>query len=89
MTLAQVSQRAGDYAKAAVLIDQANAERKAARAAAFNKQNTTQHQPIIKTSSIESAKQQPIVSSTMSSSAQSNTVPYQNVPPTVPTGRLL
>ena len=84
MTLAQVSQRAGDYAKAAVLIDQANAERKAARAAAFNKQNTTQHQPIIKTSSIESAKQQPIVSSTMSSSAQSNTVPYQNVPPTVP-----
>ena len=37
MTLAQVSQRAGDYAKVAVLIDQANAERKAARAAAFNK----------------------------------------------------
>ena len=84
MTLAQVSQRAGDYAKAAVLIDQANAERKAARAAAFNKQNMTQHQPIIKTSSIEPSKQQPIVSSTMSSSAQSNTVPYQNIPPTVP-----
>ena len=84
MTLAQVSQRAGDYAKAAVLIDQANAERKAARAAVFNKQNTTQHQPIIKTSSIEPSKQQPIVSSTMSSSAQSNTVPYQNIPPTVP-----
>lgn len=84
MTLAQVSQRAGDYAKAAVLIDQANAERKAARAAAFNKQNSPQHQPIIRTSSIEPAKQQPIVSSTMSSSAQSNTVPYQNVPPTVP-----
>ena len=84
MTLAEVSQRAGDYAKAAVLIDQANAERKAARAAAFNKQNTTQHQPIIKTSSIEPSKQQPIVSSTMSSSAQSNTVPYQNIPPTVP-----
>ena len=84
MTLVQVSQRAGDYAKAAVLIDQATAERKAVRAAAFNKQTTTHHQPKIKTSSIEPSKQQPIVSSTMSSSAQSNTVPYQNVPPTVP-----
>lgn len=35
MTLAQVAQRAGDYARAAVQIDKVNAEKQAARAAAY------------------------------------------------------
>ena len=82
MTLAQVSQRAGDYAKAAVLIDQATAERKAAKAAAYNRQNTIHHQTTSHGVPQNQQVQQPVVGSTAQSPVQNNTAPYQNVPPT-------
>ena len=86
MTLAQVTQRAGDYAKAAVLIDQINAEKQVAKTAAYNRKHTGQSHTTTRSSSTEQSFKQPNVGRTRPSTEQINTPPAQNMSTGAPQG---
>lgn len=85
MTLAQVSQRAGDYARAAVQIDKINAEKQAARMAVYNRNHQESRQErksneVTKAyTAVSQSASQPVVSSAVSSSEPLNTQHYQNM----------
>ena len=85
MTLAQVSQRADDYARAAVQIDKINAEKQVARAAVYsrNHQNTRQekrdHYDTGAYNAVGQSASPPVVSSAVSPSESLNTQHYQNM----------
>lgn len=85
MTLAQVSQRAGDYARAAVQIDKINAEKQVARAAVYsrNHQNPRQekrdHYDTGAYNAVGQPASQPIAPSAVSPSEPLNTQHYQNM----------
>lgn len=85
MTLAQVSQRAGDYARAAVQIDKINAEKQAARMAVYNRNHQESRQErksneVTKTyTAVSQSASQPVVSSAVSSSEPLNTQHYQDM----------
>ena len=85
MTLAQVSQRAGDYARAAVQIDKINAEKQAARMAVYNRNHQESRQErksneVTKAyTAVSQSASQPVVSSAVSSSEPLNTQHYQDM----------
>lgn len=85
MTLAQVSQRASDYARAAVQIDKINAEKQAARMAVYNRNHQESRQErksneVTKAyTSVSQSASQPVVSSAVSSSEPLNTQHYQDM----------
>jgi len=85
MTLAQVSQRAGDYARAAVQIDKINAEKQVARAAVYNRNHQESRQErksneVTKAyTAVSQSASQPVVSSAVSSSEPLNTQHYQDM----------
>ena len=85
MTLAQVSQRAGDYASAAVQIDKINAEKQAARMAVYNRNHQESRQErksneVTKAyTAVSQSASQPVVSSAVSSSEPLNTQHYQDM----------
>lgn len=85
MTLAQVSQRAGDYARAAVQIDKINAEKQAARMAVYNRNHQESSQErksneVTKAyTAVSQSASQPVVSSAVSSSEPLNTQHYQDM----------
>ena len=85
MTLAQVSQRADDYARAAVQIDKINAEKQVERAAVYsrNHQNTRQekrdHYDTGAYNAVGQSASPPVVSSAVSPSEPLNTQHYQNM----------
>lgn len=85
MTLAQVSQRASDYARAAVQIDKINAEKQAARMAVYNRNHQESRQErksneVTKAyTAVSQSASQPVVSSAVSSSEPLNTQHYQNM----------
>ena len=85
MTLAQVSQRAGDYARAAVQIDKINAEKQVARAAVYsrNHQNPRQekrdHYDTGAYNAVGQPASQPVAPSAVSPSEPLNTQHYQNM----------
>ena len=85
MTLAQVSQRAGDYARAAVQIDKINAEKQVARAAVYSRnhqdsrQEKRDHYDIGAYNAVSQSASQPVVSSAVSSSEPLNTQHYQDM----------
>lgn len=85
MTLAQVSQRAGDYARAAVQIDKINAERQVARAAVYSRnhqdsrQEKRDHYDTGAYNAVSQSASQPVVSSAVSSSEPLNTQHYQDM----------
>lgn len=85
MTLVQVSQRAGDYARAAVQIDKINAEKQAARVAVYNRNHQESRQErksneVTKAyTSVSQPASQPIVPSAVSPSEPLNTQHYQNM----------
>ena len=85
MTLAQVSQRAGDYARAAVQIDKINAEKQVARAAVYSRnhqdsrQEKRDHYDTGAYNAVSQSASQPVVSSAVSSSEPLNTQHYQDM----------
>lgn len=85
MTLAQVSQRASDYARAAVQIDKINAEKQAARMAVYNRNHQESRQErksneVTKAyTAVSQSASQPVVSSAVSSSEPLNTQHYQDM----------
>ena len=85
MTLAQVSQRAGDYARAAVQIDKINAEKQAGRMAVYNRNHQESRQErksneVTKAyTAVSQSASQPVVSSAVSSSEPLNTQHYQDM----------
>ena len=85
MTLAQVSQRAGDYARAAVQIDKINAEKQAARMAVYNRNHQESRQErksneVTKAyTAVSQSASQPVVSSAVSSLEPLNTQHYQDM----------
>lgn len=85
MTLAQVSQRAGDYARAAVQIDKINAEKQVARAAVYSRnhqdsrQEKREHYDTGAYNAVSQSASQPVVSSAVSSSEPLNTQHYQDM----------
>lgn len=85
MTLAQVSQRAGDYARAVVQIDKINAEKQAARMAVYNRNHQESRQErksneVTKAyTAVSQSASQPVVSSAVSSSEPLNTQHYQDM----------
>ena len=85
MTLAQVSQRAGDYARAAVQIDKINAEKQAARMAVYNRNHQESRQErksneVTKAyTAVSQSASQPVVLSAVSSSEPLNTQHYQDM----------
>lgn len=85
MTLAQVSQRAGDYARAAVQIDKINADKQAARMAVYNRNHQESRQErksneVTKAyTAVSQSASQPVVSSAVSSSEPLNTQHYQDM----------
>ena len=85
MTLAQVSQRAGDYARAAVQIDKINAEKQVARAAVYSRnhqdsrQEKRNHYDTGAYNAVSQSASQPVVSSAVSSSEPLNTQHYQDM----------
>lgn len=85
MTLAQVSQRAGDYARAAVQIDKINAEKQAARMAVYNRNHQESRQErksneVTKAyTAVSQSASQPVVSSAVSFSEPLNTQHYQDM----------
>lgn len=85
MTLAQVSQRAGDYARAAVQIDKINAEKQAARMAVYNRNHQESRQErksneVTKAyTAVSQSASPPVVSSAVSPSEPLNTQHYQNM----------
>lgn len=85
MTLAQVSQRAGDYARAAVQIDKINAEKQAARMAVYNrnhqgsKQERKSNEVTKAYTAVSQSASQPVVSSAVSSLEPLNTQHYQDM----------
>lgn len=85
MTLAQVSQRAGDYARAAVQIDKINAEKQAARMAVYNRnyqesrQERKSNEVTKAYTAVSQSASQPVVSSAVSSSEPLNTQHYQDM----------
>ena len=85
MTLIQVSQRAGDYARAAVQIDKINAEKQAARMAVYNRNHPQTRQErksneVTKAyTAVSQSASQPIVSSAVSPSEPLNTQHYQDM----------
>ena len=84
MTLAQVAQRANDYARAAVQIDKTNADKKAARVMASSrnhpepKPSRTYNDEITAHASGRSVSQ-PVISSTSTPSAQLNANTFQGI----------
>ena len=85
MTLAQVSQRAGDYARAAVQIDKINAEKQVARAAVYSwnhqdsRQEKRDHYDTGAYNAVGQSASPPVVSSAVSPSEPLNTQHYQNM----------
>lgn len=85
MTLVQVSQRAGDYARAAVQIDKINAEKQVARAAVYSRnhqdsrQEKRDHYDTGAYNAVSQSASQPVVSSAVSSSEPLNTQHYQDM----------
>ena len=85
MTLIQVSQRAGDYARAAVQIDKINAEKQAARMAVYNRNHQESRQErksneVTKAyTAVSQSASQPVVSNAVSPSEPLNTQHYQNM----------
>ena len=85
MTLAQVSQRAGDYARAAVQIDKINAEKQVARAAVYSRnhqdsrQEKRDHYDTGAYNAVGQSASPPVVSSAVSPSEPFNTQHYQNM----------
>ncbi len=85
MTLAQVSQRAGDYARAAVQIDKINAEKQVARAAVYSwnhqdsRQKKRDHYDTGAYNAVGQSASPPVVSSAVSPSEPLNTQHYQNM----------
>ena len=85
MTLVQVSQRASDYARAAVQIDKINAEKQAARMAVYNRNHQESRQErksneVTKAyTAVSQSASQPVVSSAVSSSEPLNTQHYQDM----------
>ncbi|WP_314351545.1 hypothetical protein [Segatella oris] len=85
MTLVQVSQRAGDYARAAVQIDKINAEKQAARVAVYNRNHQESRQErksneVTKAyTAVSQPASQPVVPSAVSPSEPLNTQHYQNM----------
>ena len=85
MTLAQVSQRAGDYARAAVQIDKINAEKQVARAAVYSwnhqdsRQEKIDHYDTGAYNAVGQSASPPVVSSAVSPSEPLNTQHYQNM----------
>lgn len=85
MALAQVSQRAGDYARAAVQIDKINAEKQVARAAVYSRnhqdsrQEKRDHYDTGAYNAVSQSASQPVVSSAVSSSEPLNTQHYQDM----------
>lgn len=85
MTLAQVSQRAGDYARAAVQIDKINAEKQVARAAVYSRnhqdsrQEKRDHYDTGAYNAVGQSSSPPVVSSAVSPSEPLNTQHYQNM----------
>lgn len=85
MTLVQVSQRAGDYARAAVQIDKINAEKQAARVAVYNRNHQESRQErksneVTKAyTAVSQSASQPVVSNAVSPSEPLNTQHYQNM----------
>ena len=85
MTLAQVSQRASDYARAAVQIDKINTEKQAARMAVYNRNHQESRQErksneVTKAyTAVSQSASQPVVSSAVSSSEPLNTQHYQDM----------
>ena len=85
MTLAQVSQRAGDYARAAVQIDKINAEKQVARAAVYSRdhqdsrQEKREHYDTGAYNAVGQSASPPVVSSAVSPSEPLNTQHYQNM----------
>lgn len=85
MTLAQVSQRAGDYARAAVQIDKINAEKQVARAAVYSRnhqdsrQEKRDHYDTGAYNAVSQSASQPVVSNAVSSSEPLNTQHYQDM----------
>ena len=85
MTLVQVSQRAGDYARAAVQIDKINAENQAARVEVYNRNHQESRQErksneVTKAyTAVSQPASQPVVPSAVSPSEPLNTQHYQNM----------
>ena len=85
MTLVQVSQRAGDYARAAVQIDKINAEKQAARVEVYNRNHQESRQErksneVTKAyTAVSQPASQPVVPSAVSPSEPLNTQHYQNM----------
>ena len=85
MTLAQVSQRAGDYARAAVQIDKINAEKQVARAAVYSRdhqdsrQEKRDHYDTGAYNAVGQSASPSVVSSAVSPSEPLNTQHYQDM----------
>lgn len=84
MSLAQVAQRADDYARAAVQIDKTAAERKAARAAAYNSKHTEVAQNNARHQYREEKSTQPVIGGTAPSINQGYVPSTQNMATSVP-----
>ena len=84
MTLAHVAQRADDYARAAVQIDKAVAERKAARAAAYCNRHAEAAQHNTPSHHSEERPMQPMEGNTTSSVTQGNVPSAQDMATVAP-----